>query len=144
MVGRRECGIKHTTDQQKQPERTYFLPANLNQMDVQEDVNHNASGTSPWPKGCFTGSENKTGRARERGEIHMASAGDEIGDIAQRYMSFSDRAEYLVDESINRANAAGNWPDLQKWHRVRLRMQRFARSAGPACPSPFSGDASAK
>jgi len=48
---------------------------------------------------------------------------------------FAAKAEFLVEESIRRAHAAGNWTAAQKWNRIQLRMMRFAESPGPMRPA---------
>ncbi|CAN5344654.1 hypothetical protein BH10PSE12_BH10PSE12_18380 [soil metagenome] len=54
---------------------------------------------------------------------------DEIDHIVRQYQDeHAENALFMIDERIDSANAACNWDELEKWHRVRMRIQRLRLS----------------
>ena len=57
---------------------------------------------------------------------------DEIAIIAKVTMALGDRWEEVIEGNIADAGRAGEWDDVNKWHRVRLRIIRLQREMGQA------------
>ncbi|RYD47631.1 MAG: hypothetical protein EOP60_17100 [Sphingomonadales bacterium] len=65
---------------------------------------------------------------REQEQVEMEQAGDEIAQLASKYMLLPEASRYeKISCHISRALTDGNWDDLNKWHRVRLRLTRLCR-----------------
>ena len=46
-------------------------------------------------------------------------------------MAVGDRWEEVIDGNIADAARAGDWDEVNKWHRVRLRVIRIQREIDP-------------
>ena len=57
---------------------------------------------------------------------------DEIAITAKVTMAVGDRWEEVIDGNIADAARAGQWDEVNKWHRVRLRIIRIQREMDPA------------
>ena len=68
---------------------------------------------------------------------------DEVAALAQLQIEqHGARALHGIDEQILRVMAEGNWDEMSKWHRVRLRVirlqqasalaQQLSRACGPS------------
>ena len=57
---------------------------------------------------------------------------DEIAITAKVTMAVGDRWEEVIDGNIADAVRAGEWDEVNKWHRVRLRIIRIQREIDPA------------
>jgi hypothetical protein len=52
---------------------------------------------------------------------------DGIEIIARVTMALGDRCQEAIDGNIANAESAGDWDEVNKWHRVRLRIDRIQR-----------------
>ncbi|MEO8374451.1 MAG: hypothetical protein ABI471_04445 [Sphingomonas bacterium] len=52
---------------------------------------------------------------------------DEIAVMARVTMSLGDRCQEAIDRNLASALRDGRWDDMNKWHRVRLRIGRMER-----------------
>jgi hypothetical protein len=60
--------------------------------------------------------------------MEQGKVGDEIAEIASKYMLLPEASRTdKIASNICRALSDGNWDDLNKWHRVRLRLTRLCK-----------------
>ena len=50
---------------------------------------------------------------------------DEIAQLARQTMGLGERCYEAIERNIAEAHAAHHWDEMNKWCRVRLRVQRF-------------------
>ena len=62
---------------------------------------------------------------------------DEIAVIARVTMALGAKCEEAIDTNIANAQDARRWDEVNKWHRVRLRIDRFRRQMTRARPAAF-------
>jgi hypothetical protein len=55
---------------------------------------------------------------------------DEIAMLARETMSLGTRCLEAIDHNIAHAQRTSRWDDMNKWHRVRLRVQRMRQEQG--------------
>jgi hypothetical protein len=55
---------------------------------------------------------------------------DEIATLARETMSLGNRCLEAIDHNIAHAQHASRWDEMNKWHRVRLRVQRIRQEQG--------------
>ena len=61
-------------------------------------------------------------------QIVSGQGDDEIAEIALKYMLLPEASRIeKISGNISRAQIDGNWDDLHKWHRVRLRLTRLCQ-----------------
>lgn len=70
-----------------------------------------------------------------------ASVCDEIAELARGYMLHPGLGGLKsIDLEIDRAQASGCWDDMNKWHRVRLRLIRLRQQEERAQLWPLARD----
>ncbi|MEO6216406.1 MAG: hypothetical protein ABIO86_10275 [Sphingomonas sp.] len=57
----------------------------------------------------------------------MVIEDDEIAIIARVTMALGDGCQDAIDYKIAKALSESQWDDMNKWHRVRLRIGRMQR-----------------
>ena len=69
--------------------------------------------------------------------MFIAEEEDEIALIARVTMTLGAKCEEAIDTNIANAQEARRWDEVNKWHRVRLRIDRFRRQMTRARPVAF-------
>jgi hypothetical protein len=67
----------------------------------------------------------------------MVIEDDEIAIIAKVTMAMGGRYQEAIDGNIANAKDAGRWDEVNKWHRVRLRIDRMQRQMTRSRPMEF-------
>ncbi len=67
----------------------------------------------------------------------MVIEDDEIAVIAKVTMAMGGRFQEAIDDNIANAQDAGQWDEVNKWHRVRLRIDRLQRQMSRKRPAEF-------
>jgi len=67
----------------------------------------------------------------------MVIEDDEIAIIAKVTMAMGPGCQEAIDGNIANARNAGKWDEVNKWHRVRLRIDRMQRQMGRSRPMEF-------
>ena len=62
---------------------------------------------------------------------------DEIALIAKVTMTLGAGCQETIDTNIANASDAGQWAEVNKWHRVRLRIDRLQRQMTRTRPAEF-------